>query len=204
MQQPSFVSLSLFLFAVRNQSLLCRLGVDRGSGFSPSDLQNKKEMLNILTLNLFLWESGGEGLSAPFILRLHTRARVPSTASLMLLTGPPHSSSFSLISAAQLLDPASLEWVSAVQEPFWALSVFPWSLILLPAHPLGGATNYLQEGGAEKAWTATVDFPSSLQLRCPWQPPHHILSPFCARSSELMDERTAASSNHPGESQWAY
>lgn len=112
--------LPLFLFTVRNQSLLCWLGADRGSGLSP-DLQNQRETLPVLTVDPFFWERRVKGPSPPPTLSswICTEAnRCPAGPSWRCWQDS-HAGCPPRIPADQLKRPLPLKCISAMQEPSW-------------------------------------------------------------------------------------
>lgn len=84
------------------------------------------------------------------------------------------SLSFSLMLAAQLLDPVSLEWVSAVQSLSWDLSVFP----MVPTSPLlGGSHQLLTFWKQLREPEPPVDFSGLVTALTPLPAPPH--TPGC-------------------------
>lgn len=112
----------IFLFTVRNQSLLCWLGTERrGSGFSSSDVENQRDIRHPDSQPFLLGKGRKRFLTPPsrssWICTEENGC--PAWPSWCRWQDPHAACTSSLVLAAQLLGPLSLKWISAVQEPCW-------------------------------------------------------------------------------------
>lgn len=111
----------IFLFTVRNQSLLCWLGTERGSGFSFSDVENQRD-IRYPDSQPFLLRKGRERFLTPprrssWICTEENGC--PAWPSWCCWQDPHAVCTSSLVLAAQLRGPLFLKWISAVQEACW-------------------------------------------------------------------------------------
>lgn len=198
--------LSLFLFIVRNQSLLCWLGLREGLGYLPLIFKTRERpwILWLSTL-VFFWESRTRGPESPpslssWICTEESRCPAwPSWCCWQDLHAPCPSP---LILAAWLLDPISLEWNSAVQEPF--LGAVPcFHGPSLP--PTWWGHQLLTRRGLTKKALKAVDLSALVPAL---MPPTCPTTTTCSAWSVYMVLYVWESRLHPPatpeESQWAY